>query len=337
MKISLGLYPNQLPADVLRTGRLADELGFETLWVLDSHLLFWELYSLLGALTQATRRIRLGSAVTNPITRHPTVTASAFATLAALSDGRATLGISVGDSALRAMNLSVAKVATLRETVSQLRSLLGGASVAFGTQSTARLHNAGGAVPIYVAATGPRMLRLAGETADGVILMNGVAPDLVQAAIDIVREGERAARRATGATRIVVWAACHPSYDAVRFNVARTILRNVPGPIDDLTRRVAEEVAAVYTYDQHGRAEAEFGRLIPDALVPRFAFSGAPDRILAQIEALRPLGVDEVVLAIPFAPAITPRDDVIRQLAPLLPLASAGDRRSAPLPMGEGA
>ena len=125
------------------------------------------------------------------------------------------------------MNLEIAKVATLAETVRQCRALIAGAEVSFGPDRTAKLHHTSIPVPIYVAATGPRMLKLAGEIADGVILMNGVAPPLIQAAIDIVREGERAAGRKEGSTNIVVWAACHPNYEAVKFNVARAILRKI--------------------------------------------------------------------------------------------------------------
>ena len=96
MRISLGVYPNQTPAEIIKAATLAEELRFATLWMLDSHLLFWEAYTLLGAVAVSTTRLRLGTAVTNPLTRHPTVTASAFSTLSALSGGRATLGISVG-------------------------------------------------------------------------------------------------------------------------------------------------------------------------------------------------------------------------------------------------
>src|SRR6516164_867289 len=139
MKISVGIYPKDAPADVIVSGKLADEMGFSTLWVLDSHLLFHEVYTLLGALAVSTERIRLGTAVTNPLTRHPTVTASAFSTLAALSGGRATLGISVGDSALRSMNLEVARMATLEETVALCRKLLRGEAVACGEGKMAQL------------------------------------------------------------------------------------------------------------------------------------------------------------------------------------------------------
>jgi 5,10-methylenetetrahydromethanopterin reductase len=319
MKISLGVYPNRAPAEIIRMGRIADGLGFETLWMLDSHLLFHEVYTLLGALAVSTQRIRLGTAVTNPLTRHPTITASAFATLAALSGGRASLGISIGDSALRAMKLKIAKLDTLADTVRKCRSLLRGDAVVFNGSATARLRHIGPQVPIYIAASAPRMLRLAGELGDGVILMNGVAPELIHAAVELVRDGERHASRPRGSTKVVAWAACHPDPEAVKFNVARAILRNIPGPADELTRQTASEVSKAYDYEEHGDAEAKFSRLIPDELVPRYAFSGSTSAIAQQIEALGPLGVDEVALAIPSSAHIKPPNLVIQELAPLLP------------------
>lgn len=318
MKISLGVYPNQKPAEIIGSAKLAEDLGFDTLWMLDSHLLFREVYTMFGAIGALTDRIRLGTAVTNPLTRHPTVTASAFATLAELTGGRATLGISVGDSALKAMNLEIAKMATLADTVRKCRALLAGESVSFSEGEIAKLHHVGQHVPIYVAATGPKMLHLTGAVGDGCILMNGVAPDLIKAAIDLLQEGERDAGRPVGSTKTVVWAACHPDPEAVKYNVARAILRNIPGPISDLTRKVAEEVRKAYNYEEHGSAEAHFASLIPTELVERFAFSHSPRHIASQIEALEQIGVDEVVLAIPFASNITPRDKVMRELAPAI-------------------
>lgn len=316
MKISVGIYPSGVPTDIIASARLADEMGFSTLWVLDSHLLFHEVYTLLGALAVSTERIRLGTAVTNPLTRHPTVTASAFSTLAELSGGRATLGISVGDSALKSMNFEVARMATLTETVALCRKLLRGEAVSCGEGTMAQLPRIALPVPIYVAATGRKMLELAGRIADGVILMNGVAPELICEAVRIVREGTRATEREQESVRIAVWAACHPSRDAVKFNVARAILRNIPGPVDDLTRKVAAQVKQVYDYRQHGYAQADFARLIPDEIVSRYAFFGDPSAIARQIGSLAPCGVDEVVLAIPTAPQIAPRDAVMRDLSP---------------------
>jgi 5,10-methylenetetrahydromethanopterin reductase len=318
MKISLGIYPNETPADIIASARLADSLGYSTLWVLDSHLLFHEVYTLLGALAVATTRIRLGTAVTNPLTRHPTVTAAAFSTLAELSAGRASLGIGVGDSALKSMNLSAAKMSVLADTVSLCRRLLAGEAAALGEGKTAQLQHVGPGVPIYVAATGPKMLQLAGRLADGVILMNGIAPELIRAAVAIVGEGARAANRQPGSVKIAVWAACHPDLQAVKFNVARAILRNIPGQRDDRTRQVAETVKLAYDFRQHGSAQADFARLIPDEIASRFVFFGEYAEISRQVGALEACGVDEVVLAIPVAPKLTPRDVIVRALAPMI-------------------
>lgn len=319
MKVSLGVYPNQEPTDIVASAKLAEEIGFDTLWMLDSHLLMREVYTMLGAIGASTERLKLGTAVTNPLTRHMTVTASAFVTLSELTAGRAKLGISVGDSVLRAMNLKPAKMAALAEAIDKCRELMQGGEASFGKDVVAQLkQGTDHRIPIYVAATGPKMLALAGNTGDGVILMNGVAPDLIQAAIVLLQEGEREAGRPLGSTQKVVWAACHPNPEAVKYNVARAILRKIPGRISGLTREVAAKVKEAYNYEEHGDSEAKFAKLIPDELVERFAFSGPPEFIGSQLAALKAIGVDEVVLAIPFASKITPRDEVMRQLAPVL-------------------
>ena len=88
MRVSLGLYPDVAAGDVVRTGVLAEALGYHGVWLADSHLLWREPYMILGALAARTRTIRLATAVTNPLTRHPTVTASAFCTLAGLCQSK---------------------------------------------------------------------------------------------------------------------------------------------------------------------------------------------------------------------------------------------------------
>jgi len=157
----------------------------------------------------------------------------------------------------------------------------------------------------------------------GVILMNGVAPDLIQAASELVAAGAVEAGRDPGAVQRVVWAACHASDDnpeeslaAVKYNVARAILRGIPGPIDAATRAVAEMVRERYDYAQHGSVDADFAALIPDDLVPRFAFAGTPQAVSAQLDALRDIGVEEVALAIPAVPDNAARNAVLRLLAP---------------------
>jgi len=238
----------------------------------------------------------------------------------------------VGDSALKSMNLEAAKMPVLANTVTLARKLLAGEVVSLGEGKTAQLSHLGPPVPIYVAATGPRMLELAGRIADGVILMNGIAPELIREAVRIVGEGRHAAAREEASVKIAVWAACHSNPQAIKFNVARTILRNIPGQIpgqvDDPTRQVAVKVKQAYDFRQHGSAQADFAGLIPDELVGRFAFCGDYAAIAQQATALADCGVDEVILAIPVAPNIAPRDDILRGLAPMI--AAMGAARSQP-------
>jgi 5,10-methylenetetrahydromethanopterin reductase len=335
MKIGIGLYPDQPARQLLHTAQLAERLGYASLWLPDSQLLWREMYALLGAIAATTKRIAIASAVTNPATRHPSVTASAFRTLDELSGGRSILGISIGDSALRTIGLAPATLQQFRDALAELRRLLSGdrgeAGLAYGGSRP---------IPIYVAASSPRLLELAGRLADGIILMNGVAPELVGAAIERVHDGARRAGRDPAEIATVVWAACHSSLAdpkgslaAVKFNIARTILRNLPGPVDALTRSTAETVRRRYDYAEHGDARAAFAALIPDALVPRFAFAGTPAEIAAQISALSPLGVGEVALAVPSAALAGPREEVIELLAPRLTCPThraAGAASSAP-------
>lgn len=323
MKYSVGSYPNVSAQEMIATGVLADELGFHTMWVPDSHLLWREAYVLLGAIASRTQRIRLATAVTNPITRHLTVTASAFATLDELSGGRATMGISVGDSALKTMGLQISTVDNFETSLKMIQALLRGETVQVPGGDTATIGHADNRnVPIYVAATGPRMLHLAGRLADGVILMNGVAPDLLNAAIEKVHEGARQAHRDPAAVKVVVWAAAHAnddnpqqSLDAVKFNIARAILRGMPGDIDELTRVTAEKVKAAYNYAQHGSAEADFASLIPNELVPRYAFAGTGAGIRAQVKQLEGLAIDEIAFAVPDAAIFRSRDEVLKTIA----------------------
>jgi 5,10-methylenetetrahydromethanopterin reductase len=324
MKISLGVYPDEPAADLVRLGELAERLGYGSLWVADSPLLWREPYCVLGALAAKTQRIKLATAVTNIVTRHLAITASAFCTLAELSGGRAVIGISVGDSALATLGRKPVPVQALAEAIGELRRLTRGEVVKIAEGPEAHLSYVRGApIPIYVAATGPRMLNMAGRLADGVILMNGVAPDLIAAAIALLHAGAREAGRDPATVKVVVWAACHStpddrslSYRAVKYNVARAILRNIPGPIDALTRATAEKVRQRYDYAQHGDARADFAALIPDALVPRFAFAGTVPEVGAQIAALEKLGIDEVALAVPSASEFGPRRAVVELMAP---------------------
>src|SRR5581483_10138816 len=132
----------------------------------DSQMLWEDVWDYMTRALLATERIQLGVAVANPLTRHYTVSASAAATLAQLHPGRVVLGLGRGDSAVRTLGLKQVATSKFAEIVPRVRALLDAQEV--GTE-TGPIHirwATGEHVPVAIAATGPRNLRLAGALAD---------------------------------------------------------------------------------------------------------------------------------------------------------------------------
>src|SRR5574337_1532420 len=106
--------------------RGAERAGFDYGWLFDSHVLWQAVYPLLTLMALNSERLRLGTCVTNPATRDPTVTASALATLDLISGGRMDLGIGRGDSARRVMGKPPTTLARLEEATNLIRALVEG-------------------------------------------------------------------------------------------------------------------------------------------------------------------------------------------------------------------
>jgi alkanesulfonate monooxygenase SsuD/methylene tetrahydromethanopterin reductase-like flavin-dependent oxidoreductase (luciferase family) len=150
--------------------RLAEECGFTYGWIFDSHVLWKEPYVPLTLMAQATKRMRLGTCVTNPATREPSVTASTLATLQILSGGRFDLGIGRGDSARRVLGKPPTTLAVLEEATRVIKGLAQGESVTYeGT--TIRLEWAQTyPLPVWIAGYGPKALEVTARVADGAII-----------------------------------------------------------------------------------------------------------------------------------------------------------------------
>src|SRR5689334_8910109 len=117
MDFGITLKPDMAPERVVALTRQAEAAGFAYGWLFDSHVLWLEPYPLLTLMALNTTRMRLGTCVTNPATRDPTVTASALATLNVISGGRMDLGIGRGDSARRVLGKKPTTLAQLGEAV----------------------------------------------------------------------------------------------------------------------------------------------------------------------------------------------------------------------------
>jgi len=181
--------------------RRAETLGWEAALQPDSQLRRRDTYVLLAAAARATERITLGPLLANPVNRHPSVTASSIATIDELAPGRTLLGWGVGDTAVRLAGLRPARVAELEASTRLMRALLDGEAVEVGAARPAHLpHHR--PVPIWIAAGGPRTLRMAGSVADGVFIRVGTHRANIAVAIEAIRAGAVAAGRDPSTVRL---------------------------------------------------------------------------------------------------------------------------------------
>jgi len=291
--------------DFVESVRSAEHAGYERAWLVDGQMLWQDLYVYMTHALAATERIVVGSGVTNPLTRHPSVTASAHATLADLHPGRVVLGIGRGDNAVRTLGLKPVPTAELAETVPLLRAWMAGEE-AGGTH----IRWADERVPIMLCATGPKNLRLAGALADIAMIYVGVHPASVRWAIDHVRAGAEQAGRDPDEVEIAALCAMHVSDDqeeaweqcrwapaACANHIAYALKWNPEhGMPEEMTRLVAAREEYDY-YAGHLDSSAEHTSYLTAELVDDFVIAGPVERCLEKIEELGKLGVDEVSAA----------------------------------------
>jgi 5,10-methylenetetrahydromethanopterin reductase len=184
-------------ADVKR----AETLGWDAALQPDSQLRRRDTYVFLAAAARVTERIMLGTLLANPVNRHPSVTASSIATIDELAPGRVLLGWGVGDTAVRLAGLRPARVKELEAATRLMRALLDGEAVEVGAERPARLpHHR--PVPIWIAAGGPRTLRMAGSIADGVFIRVGTHRTNIAGSIEAIRAGAAEAGRDPASVRL---------------------------------------------------------------------------------------------------------------------------------------
>jgi 5,10-methylenetetrahydromethanopterin reductase len=193
-KFGLNRFDSRSIAALATDVRRAETLGWDAAWIPDSQLRRRDTYVMLAAAAQVTERITLGPLLANPMNRHPTVTASSIATIDELAPGRTALGWGVGDTAVRLAGLRPARIAELESSTRLMRALLDGLEVDVGAARPARLpHHR--PVPIWIAAGGPKTLRMAGGVADGVFIRVGTHPANIARSVQMIREGAVAAGR----------------------------------------------------------------------------------------------------------------------------------------------
>src|SRR6266511_4396872 len=158
MEFGFTLKPDVSFERAIALARLAERNGFAYGWIFDSHVLWKEPYVLLQLMAQNSERLRLGTCVTNPATRDPSVTASTLAVLQGLSGGRMDLGIGRGDSALRVLGKPPQSLEHLEQATTMIRDLCEGREV-FYEGTPIRLSWAPDyPLPVWIAGYGPKAL-----------------------------------------------------------------------------------------------------------------------------------------------------------------------------------
>lgn len=175
--------------------RRCEDAGFHGVGVHDHHHTGRDVYVALALAAARTATLRLYPATSNSVTRHPLVLASLTSSLAEIAPGRVHLTLAPGFLSVERAGEAPARRAQLARTVTMVRELLRGSSVPVGDTETSLRFPADAVPPVFVLASGPRLLELAGEVADGVMLLAGLDPVGVEAARAHVRAGARRAGR----------------------------------------------------------------------------------------------------------------------------------------------
>lgn len=324
MKYGVTLLPTSYES-FRRHVKLAEAVGFDHIGVADSQSLFRELLVSLTVAAMETERAHLGPSVTNPLTRHPAVMASAISSLNELSGGRAFLGIGTGDSAILNLGLRPARLATLREYIGAVRAFMSGESAQYlGREG--HVNWSPRAAPIMMSAEGPRTLRIAGEIADRVMIHTGLTPEILEDTVAHVRAGEWHAGKPLGDTEIWAFAKCNiaddhaAAIDEIKMALAASAHhafrftlegKHVPEELHEAMMAIqGEYVPAEHEQVGETRNAAitdEFG--VTDYLADRFAVAGTPEECRDKVAQIATSGVDVLqITAISHDPA-----DIIRR------------------------
>jgi 5,10-methylenetetrahydromethanopterin reductase len=291
--------------------QLAESVGFDFLGVADSQSLYREVYMTAALMAKATERALIGPAVTNFITRHLAVTASAMGTLDEVSGGRALLGVASGDSAIYNIGERPTKLAEMREAMLALRNMFDGQLAPWrGAQIHAEWVKR--PIPLYVAAEGPRTLELTGEVADGVMAGMGLSSAAIELTLNHLGVGAERAGRSLDDLDVWVLARVNIGDDRqalineIRMELASTAHHAFRFTLDgkDVPDALRERIMAVqrgYNPRRHeALGESPNARLMQDAelldyMAGRFAIVGTVEECAAQVRQLEALGVKGIL------------------------------------------
>ena len=311
--------------------RRAEEAGWDGISVGDIQSVSGDMYVAMTLAAMATERIKIGSDVTNPLTRHPVITAGAIASVQRVSDGRAVLGIGRGDSALAHVGHAPVYTKLFEGYLKTLQAYLRGDGVPFDELTFGRgmaphvdtlklaeapddsrlawLEPRDAKVPIAVSASGPRVIGAAARHADIVMLAVGADLRRLHWGSELVRNARREAGLDPEGIRIGVYlsVACHPDVEvargltpelaaAVRFS---NMHGKTNGPVTEQDQEVLKAVHRNYDVRDHSSSA-----VLPAEFVDRYAIVGPPEECIRRIRQVVDMGFDRIVVLGPTVDAV---------------------------------
>ena len=313
MKFAVSVFGNQPMPRIIERVKMIESLGFDAVWFGDLQRICREVYVEMTACALNTSRITLGVGVTMPSTRHASVTASAFASLNELAPGRIRAGISTGDSGVRSIGRRPTSIARLESYIGQVKGLLQNEEVEFDEGGKAKLSwlNEPTNVPIYVAATGPRLTRASARMADGAIILRERDPASMAAGVRMFKDAAAEVGKRPEDTALSCWLQTSLGPDR---NVARWKLNGPVGVIinmsnpdlfDEEDLPLIAKLKANYNPSRHSRSYVTEEFRIPGKYIDRFALGGDKEDAIECIKQLSTVeGLDEIILAPQYIPEV---------------------------------
>ncbi len=316
---------------IMEHARRAEEAGWDGLSIADIQSVSGDMYVAMALAAMATERIKIGSDVTNPLTRHPVVTAGAIASVQQVSDGRAVLGIGRGDSALAHVGHAPVYTKLFEAYLKALQAYLRGDGVPFDELTFGRgmaphvdtlglaespedsrltwLEARDAKVPIAVSASGPRVIGAAARHADIVMLAVGADLGRLEWGMEQVRKARRESGLDSEGIRYGTYlsVACHPDIEvargltpelaaAVRFS---NMHGKTNGPVTQQDQEVLTAVHRNYDVRDHSSTA-----VLPEEFVDRHAIVGSPEECVRRIRKVVDMGFDRIVVYGPTVEAV---------------------------------
>ena len=302
-------------AELVKLLRDVEAAGFDGAGILDSQMLCRDTFVTLGQAATQTSRLTLFPAVTNPFTRHPSVLAGAIATVEELAPDRVKFVIGTGYTSASTIGRKPATLAEMRACIATVKTLLAGEAVNFDGTPGRLGYVSGRHIPVIMAASGPKAIEVAGEIADGVLLLVGFNRGIVETALEHLERGARRAGRRLEDLEII-WAA--RTGTAATTAEARRLARPTvvhwgilrwgghwlgPAGVRVPTLEIPDAVRKIYPDLSHAQdwdAAIAATSFVPDEVIGElcdaYGLIGTPEDCASRIAEMTKLGVRNVYL-----------------------------------------